>query len=200
MPIGTSAQDEPLDLYRRRAHRRMVDGRSHREDLEVRQAIASGTQEVPMAQLAPTPPVDEEPVALERKSRTWLWIVIGAVLVAVVAFAATSMLGKSVVFYKTPTEVEAAPGQHVRLAGTLVAGSVVTKPGLTTFSLTDGTTTIKVTYQGAATTAISTASQPGTQLVAEGALGTDGLFRSDNLLAKCPSKFQAGSGNGASSQ
>ena len=145
-----------------------------------------------MTQLAPVPPVDEEPVvALERKSRTWLWIVVGVVLVAGIAFAATSMMGKSVVFYKTPTEVKAAPGQHVRLAGTLVADSVQTTPGLTKFTLTDGT----------ATTAISTASQPGTQLVAEGSLGTDGIFSSTVLLAKCPSKFQAGSsGSGAASQ
>ena len=155
-----------------------------------------------MTQLAPVPPVDEEPVvALERKSKTWLWIVVGVVLVAGIAFAATSMMGKSVVFYKTPTEVKAAPGQHVRLAGTLVADSVQTTPGRTTFTLTDGTTRINVVYAGSATTAISTASQPGTQLVAEGSLGTDGIFSSTVLLAKCPSKFQAGSsGNGAASK
>ena len=153
-----------------------------------------------MAQLTPTPEVDEAPVALERTSRTWIWIVVGAVLALGIAFAATSMMGKSVVFYKTPTEVAAAPGQHVRLAGTLVADSVDATPGTTTFTLTDGTTRINVVYQGSATTAISTASQPGTQLVAEGELGTDGTFKATTLLAKCPSKFQAGSGNGASSQ
>jgi cytochrome c-type biogenesis protein CcmE len=153
-----------------------------------------------MAQLTPTPQVDEEPVALERRSRTWLWIVVGAALVLAIAFAATSMMGKSVVFYKTPTEVAAAPGQHVRLAGTLVADSVSTTPGSTKFTLTDGTTRINVVYQGSATTAISTASQPGTQLVAEGQLGTDGTFAATTLLAKCPSKFQAGSDTGASSQ
>lgn len=153
-----------------------------------------------MTQLVPTPPVDEAPVALERKSRTWLWIVVGSILVIGIAFGATSMLGKSVVFYKTPTEVAAAPGQHVRLAGTLVADSVATTPGTTKFTLTDGTTKIPVVYQGSATTAISTASQPGTQLVAEGELGTDGVFAATTLLAKCPSKFQAGSGDGAASQ
>jgi cytochrome c-type biogenesis protein CcmE len=153
-----------------------------------------------MAQLTPTPQVDEAPVALERTSRTWIWIVVGAVLALVIAFAATSMMGKSVVFYKTPTEVAAAPGQHVRLAGTLVADSVKATPGTTTFTLTDGTTRVNVSYQGSATTAITTASQPGTQLVAEGELGTDGTFKATTLLAKCPSKFQAGSGNGASSQ
>jgi cytochrome c-type biogenesis protein CcmE len=153
-----------------------------------------------MTQLVPTPPVDEAPVALERKSRTWLWIVVGSILVIGIGFAATTMLGKSVVFYKTPTEVAAVPGQHVRLAGTLVADSVATTPGTTTFALTDGTTKINVVYQGSATTAISTASQPGTQLVAEGQLGPDGVFAATTLLAKCPSKFQAGSGDGAASQ
>jgi cytochrome c-type biogenesis protein CcmE len=153
-----------------------------------------------MAQLTPTPQVDDEPVALERKSRTWLWIVVGSILVIGIGFAATTMMGQSVVFYRTPTEVAADPGTHVRLAGTLVAKSVVTKPGSTAFTLTDGTTRINVVYHGSATTAITTASQPGTQMVAEGELGTDGVFAATNLLAKCPSKFQAGSGTGASSQ
>jgi len=159
-----------------------------------------------MTQLAQPPqaePVDESPVALERKSRAWLWIGLGVVLVAALGFAATQMLGQSVVYYKTPTEVKAAPGQHVRLAGTLVKDSVAigsSGTGSTSFTLTDGKTQIKVLYKGTATTAISTASQPGTQLVAEGSLGTDGLFHSDVLLAKCPSKFQAGGGASAASQ
>jgi cytochrome c-type biogenesis protein CcmE len=153
------------------------------------------SEEVPMTQLdqAPQPTTtDEAPADLERKSRAWLWIVIGSVLVIAVAFVATSMLGKSVVYYKTPTEVKTLQGQHVRLAGTLVKDSVETGAGTTTFVLTDGTTQVPVVYQGSATTALSTASQPGTQMVAEGALGTDGRFHSDVLLAKCPSKFQSG--------
>jgi cytochrome c-type biogenesis protein CcmE len=145
---------------------------------------------------APQPaPADEAPADLERKSRAWLWIIVGSVLVIAVGFAATSMLGTSVVYYKTPTEVTIMQGQHVRLAGTLVKDSVQTSAGTTRFVLTDGTTQVPVVYQGSATTALSTASQPGTQMVAEGALGTDGLFHSDVLLAKCPSKFQSGGAN-----
>jgi cytochrome c-type biogenesis protein CcmE len=158
-----------------------------------------------MTQLAQPPKAEpvEETVALERKSKVWLWIAIGVVVAAGIAFVATQMLGQSVVYYKTPTEVRSAAGQHVRLAGTLVKDSVAigqTGSGSTSFTLTDGKTQIKVVYQGTATTAISTASQPGTQLVAEGSLGTDGLFHSDVLLAKCPSKFQAGGGASAASQ
>jgi len=153
------------------------------------------SEEVPMTQLdqAPQPTsAGEVPADLERTSHAWLWIVIGSVLVIGVAFVATTMLGKSVVYYKTPTEVKALQGQHVRLAGTLVKDSVETGVGTTTFVLTDGTTSVPVVYQGSATTALSTASQPGTQMVAEGSLGTDGLFHSSVLLAKCPSKFQSG--------
>ena len=153
------------------------------------------SEEVPVTQLDQAPqaqPADEPTADLERKSHAWLWIVVGSVLVIGVAFVATSMLGKSVVYYKTPTEVTSLQGQHVRLAGTLIKDSVETGAGTTKFVLTDGSTQIHVVYQGSATTAISTASQPGTQMVAEGSLGTDGLFHSDVLLAKCPSKFQSG--------
>ncbi len=160
------------------------------------------SEEVPMAQLEQTPqvePGDTAAVPLERKGRAWLWILVGSVLVIAVGFVATTMLGKSVVYYKTPTEVLQMQGQQVRLAGTLVKESVKTTPGTTTFSITDGSSTVEVIYQGSATTALSTASQPGTQMVAEGSLGTDGQFHSSVLLAKCPSKFQSsagGAGNG----
>ena len=153
------------------------------------------SEEVPMTQLdqAPQPTTaDDAPADLERRSHAWLWIVLGSVLVIGVAFVATSMLGKSVVYYKTPTEVKSMQGQHVRLAGTLVKDSVQTSSGTTRFVLTDGAAQVPVVYEGSATTALSTASQPGTQMVAEGALGTDGLFHSTVLLAKCPSKFQSG--------
>lgn len=162
-------------------------------------SISRPPEEVPMAQLEQSPQVegtDVAPAALERTSRAWLWILVGAVLVIAVGFGATTMLGKSVVYYKTPTEVLSLQGQQVRLAGTLVKESVKTEPGTTTFSMTDGTTTMSVVYQGSATTALSTASQPGTQMVAEGSLGTDGVFHSSVLLAKCPSKFQASTTTG----
>lgn len=165
-------------------------------------SVSRPPEEAPMAQLEQSPQVEGPgvaPVALERKGRAWLWILVGAVAVIAVGFGATTMLGKSVVYYKTPTEVTAMPGQQVRLAGTLVKESIKTEPGTTTFDLTDGTTVMSVVYQGSATTALSTASQPGTQMVAEGSLGTDGLFHSSVLLAKCPSKFQASTTTGGAS-
>ena len=131
---------------------------------------------------------------LERGRRPWLWIVVGLVIVGTVSVAVTFFMGKSVVYYKTPTEVVSQPsGQVVRMAGKLVPGSIKVDAGAgrTTFQISDGKTAVSVVYLGSAATALSTASQPGTQIVAEGTLGTDKIFHSTKLLAKCPSKFQA---------
>ncbi len=136
--------------------------------------------------------------ALQRKRRVLPWVVLGVVVALSLGWAATSLLGRSVVYYRTPTEVVAAnvatQATDVRLAGKLVAGSVVTQPGTgtTTFRVTDDKTTVDVVYTGATTTALSTAAQPGTQVVAEGSMGTDGAFHADKLMAKCPSKFSSG--------
>jgi len=133
-------------------------------------------------------------LSLERGRRTWLWVVLGLVVVAGIAIGSTMLMGKSVVYYKTPTEVLSQPaGQSVRMAGTLVPGSIQTDAGAgqTEFQMTDGKVKVTVQYLGSAATALSTASQPGTQIVAEGTLGGDALFHSTKLIAKCPSKFQA---------
>ncbi len=121
---------------------------------------------------------------------------IGLVLVVGIGLAAISMVGGSVMYYKTPTEVLAEPqGVAVRLAGQLVVSSIgETATGSTTFDVTDGASTVTVVYKGGATTALTTASKPGTQMVAEGTLGPDGTFTATNLLAKCPSKFQTADG------
>lgn len=133
-------------------------------------------------------------LALERKGRTWLWVTLGIVGVALIAVVGSMLMGKSVVYYKTPTEVAAMPyNSEVRLAGKLIPSSIVAEPntGKTTFSVTDGKTTIEVVYTGSASTALTTAAKPGTQIVAQGKLGANHMFASTQLLAKCPSKYSA---------
>lgn len=137
---------------------------------------------------------EQQDLALTRGRRPWLWIAGGIVAVAIVAVITTMVMGKSVVYYKTPTEVLSLhDGQTVRMAGTLVAGSINADAGAgrTTFKMTDKKVTVTVVYLGSAATALSTASQPGTQIVAEGSMGTDSEFHATQLIAKCPSKFAA---------
>jgi cytochrome c-type biogenesis protein CcmE len=126
------------------------------------------------------------------RSKAVLWVLVGLVVVVGIGLAAISMVGGSVLYYKTPTEVlSQQSADPVRLAGQLVSGSVAEDAsGATVFKITDGKNTVPVVYRGGATTALTTASKPGTQMVAEGSLRTDGTFTATNLLAKCPSKFQ----------
>lgn len=136
---------------------------------------------------------------LERRRRPWIWVAVGLAVTGIVAYFATSMLGQSVMYYKTPSEVLAGDnGSAVRLAGELVPGSVKADngTGVTTFAVKDATSRLTVVYTGSTTTALTTAAQPGAQLVAEGTLGPDGVFHTDKLLAKCPSKFQAAADEG----
>jgi cytochrome c-type biogenesis protein CcmE len=140
--------------------------------------------------------VEEQEPALEAKrSKAILWVLVGLVVVVGLGLAAISMVGGSVLYYKTPTEVvKAASADPVRLAGQLVMDSVSDMPdGGTTFQISDGKTQVTVIYRGGATTALTTASKPGTQMVAEGTLSKDGTFAATNLMAKCPSKFQQAS-------
>ena len=142
---------------------------------------------------SPEIPLDSTEPALEAtRSKAVLWALVGLVLVVGIGLAAISMVGGSVLYYKTPTEiVSSQSSDSVRLAGQLVKGSISTaSDGATMFQITDGKTTVDVVYRGGATTALTTASKPGTQMVAEGSLGSDGTFKSTNLMAKCPSKFQ----------
>jgi len=136
-----------------------------------------------------------EPGLEARRSRIVLWVFLGLVVAVGLGFAAISMVGGSVLYYRTPTEVVSAhSSEPVRLAGQLVISSVGRDAaGATVFKITDGKTSVPVIYRGGATTALTTASKPGTQMVAEGSLGTDGTFVATNLLAKCPSKFQTAS-------
>lgn len=135
---------------------------------------------------------DQEPQLEASRSKAVLWLLIGSVLVAGIGFFAVRTIGGSVMYYRTPTEVLAdGPGVQVRLAGQLVKDSVgKNAEGATTFEITDGKNVVEVVYTGGATTALTTAAKPGTQMVAEGALADDGTFESESLMAKCPSKFQ----------
>lgn len=81
----------------------------------------------------------------------------------------------------------AAYGEKVRLGGKVVEGSVESTPSgnETRFSITDGTNSLPVVYQGV----VPDAFKPGTDVVMDGALSPSGTFEATSLLAKCPSKY-----------
>ncbi len=74
----------------------------------------------------------------------------------------------------------------VRVVGEIVPDSWKTGSAVGTFSfiLTDGTRRLGVQYTGPAVNVGS-----GRQIVVEGCLGLDGMFRAGKILTKCESKY-----------
>ena len=82
-----------------------------------------------------------------------------------------------------------AVGQGVRVTGQLAPNSIQkdVKANKIAFVLTDGTNRLPVTYAGVVPDTFDRA----VEVVAEGKLNPDGTFTATNLLAKCPSKYDA---------
>ena len=53
------------------------------------------------------------------------------------------------------------------------------------FTMTDGTHTLPVVYSGV----LPDTFEKSTQVIAEGKVGSDGVFHATLVLAKCPSKY-----------
>jgi cytochrome c-type biogenesis protein CcmE len=117
--------------------------------------------------------------------------VVGAGLLAIVAWLGFSGVGNALVYYLTPTELaargDAAVGETVRLGGLVLAGSVSGEATDLTFVLTDGETEITVH----STVAPTSSFREGAGAVVEGQLGADGVFEADEVLVKHDENYVA---------
>jgi cytochrome c-type biogenesis protein CcmE len=113
-----------------------------------------------------------------------------AVVVAVaVAVLVASGLHGTLVYYRTPSEVAAAPpgtGTRIRLGGQVLPGSLHEDGGETAFRLTDGRRTIAVVAHGAPPGTF----KEGCDAVVEGVLHTDGVFASDTVMVKHDNEYR----------
>jgi cytochrome c-type biogenesis protein CcmE len=131
------------------------------------------------------------PVPPPVGGRRWGPWLVGAGVVAIVAWLAFSGVSDALVYYLTPTELaargEAAIGQSVRLGGLVLPGSVSGSATDLTFVLTDGDTQITVHSSVAPTSSF----REGAGAVVEGALRTDGVFEADEVLVKHDENYVA---------
>jgi cytochrome c-type biogenesis protein CcmE len=121
---------------------------------------------------------------MTRKQRRL--ILIGSAL-GVLAVAVALVLGAlkdSIVFFNSPTDVaekHIKPGTRIRLGGLVKEGSVWRGDALAVrFDVTDGRSTIPVSYQGL----LPDLFREGQGVVTEGVLDPTGTFRADSVLAK----------------
>jgi cytochrome c-type biogenesis protein CcmE len=119
------------------------------------------------------------------KSRHKRLAAIGAGLVALGAATALvlSAFQQNLVFFFTPSQVaaqEAPQGRTFRIGGMVETGSVKREGVEVRFLVTDTARAIPVVYSGA----LPDLFREGKGVVAQGALGADGVFRAREVLAK----------------
>ena len=134
-------------------------------------------------------PEIDTPEGFERRPSRLPLVLLGVAVFAALFAVGFTMFTRSVVYYRTATEVLEMPGEHVRLSGEVVDGTILpdATTGTVAFSVSDGTSTVPILYEGPMP---DTLRDEG-EAVVEGQMGADGVFHADTLFAKCPSKFEA---------
>jgi cytochrome c-type biogenesis protein CcmE len=115
------------------------------------------------------------------------WVALFAVVAACVGYLVYSSTGGSAEYYLTVSELRShAVSGDVRVAGVVQADVQRSDGGLKVqFTEKDATAALLVDYSGT----LPDIFRPGITVVAEGRLGSDGIFHARTVLAKCPSRF-----------
>ena len=122
--------------------------------------------------------------------------IIGGVLVLGTAgYLMASSIGQTAMYYLTPGELAAkVKGDStfydtgVKMGARVVPGTITREPGgrAVSFSVTDGSQTIPVTYRGV----IPDTFTDSVEVVVEGRYNKNGQFVATTLLAKCASRYE----------
>jgi cytochrome c-type biogenesis protein CcmE len=121
--------------------------------------------------------------AAARKRRRLLVVVLSLTLLAVAAGLILTAFRDSIVFFYTPSELaekQVPAGRALRLGGLVEDGSVARDGDVIRFRVTDLKSALPVTYKGI----LPDLFREGQGVVAEGALGADGVFQARQVLAK----------------
>jgi cytochrome c-type biogenesis protein CcmE len=120
------------------------------------------------------------------------YLVSAVVVLAAVGGLVYSGVQQSVVYFYTPTEINAKKGElagkALRVGGMVENGSIRWNPEtlLLTFALTDGQGSVPVRHKGAAPDLF----KEGAGAVVEGSWSPDGYFRSSTIMAKHSEEYK----------
>jgi cytochrome c-type biogenesis protein CcmE len=96
-------------------------------------------------------------------------------------------------YYKTIPELQqmgvAARNGRVRVGGDVQPGSIVKSGSQVAFVLHQGATTLNVVYTGM--DPLPDTFKDNSQALADGRLGSDGVFQASKVQAKCASKYES---------
>jgi len=116
--------------------------------------------------------------------RKRLYLLLGSLgVLGIAAALVLSALNDNLVFFYSPSQVaekQLAPERRFRLGGLVEAGSVKKAGQEVRFTVTDTHKSVQVVYRGL----LPDLFREGQGVVAEGALGADGVFVAREVLAK----------------
>ena len=122
---------------------------------------------------------------MKPRHKKLAWILGGLAGLSVVTALVLNALNSNIAFFFSPSEVYSGVAPHdrsFRVGGLVEAGSVKrVGDGLTVrFAVTDTAKTVAVDYHGI----LPDLFKEGKGVVAQGKLGSDGIFHADQVLAK----------------
>jgi len=129
---------------------------------------------------------------MKARNRRAIALLVGLLTVGAASALVLNAFRSNLVFFFSPTQVmanEAPRERSFRVGGLVEEGSVQRDPHTLTvhFRVTDTAMAVPVSYTGL----LPDLFQEGKGVVAQGKLGSDGLFRADQVLAKHDENYMA---------
>ncbi len=116
-----------------------------------------------------------------------------AVIIGTLVWLAAGGIKETKTYYKTVAELDqmgpAALGKRLRVAGDVEQGSIKRSGSEVRFVLRQENQRLPVVYKG--TDPLPDTFRDGAQALADGKMGSDGVFEAARIQAKCASKYEA---------
>jgi cytochrome c-type biogenesis protein CcmE len=124
------------------------------------------------------------------------WAKFGILVVAIIGtliWLAVGGISQTKTYYKTISELQQmgdrAMDRKIRVGGDVAPGSIERNGRDVHFTLAQENTKLRVVYSGI--DPLPDTFRDGAQALADGKLGSDGVFHASKIQAKCASKYEA---------
>ncbi|MBV8731665.1 MAG: cytochrome c maturation protein CcmE [Acidobacteriia bacterium] len=121
------------------------------------------------------------------------FVALIAIVIGTLVWLATASMSDNKTYYKTVAELNKmgndAFGQRIRVGGDVEPHSIRRVGNEVQFVLTQEKMRLTVAYTGSEP--LPDTFKDGSQALADGKLGKDGVFRTSKIQAKCASKYEA---------
>ena len=125
---------------------------------------------------------------MTRKRRRLIAVLAGLTMLGVATVLVLLAFNDNLVFFYSPSDLKTkhvAEGRLIRIGGLVAMGSVARQGNTIDFRITDGESTVPVTYSGV----VPDLFREGQGVVVEGKLDGAGLVKADSVLAKHDEKY-----------